>query len=617
MNAHQKRVKVLARIVIAVLMTAGASFVPVEGVARLVLYLVPYLVAGYDVLLEALEGIREREIFDECFLMVVATIGALALGEYSEACAVMILYQVGELFGDYASDRSRETIASLMDIRPDYANVEREGVIERVNPSGVVKGSVIMVRPGEKIPIDGVILEGHSAIDTKALTGESLPKDVAEGDEVLSGCVNMSGALRVRTTREFSDSAVSKILALVEHSQSRKAKAEKFITKFARVYTPAVCACALLLVIVPTLINPQDFSVWLYRALTFLVISCPCALVISVPLAFFCAVGGAGRAGILVKGGNFLESLAKVSCFAFDKTGTLTRGVFEVVAVHPEIRDERSLLHLAAHVEQYSLHPAAEALRRSFPVDGCAGSCEVSDVEEIAGLGVRAKVNGEVVCVGSSRLMEEAGASWHPCTKSSGTVIHIAIDGVYAGHVVISDVVKATSREAVRALKGEGVGRIAMLTGDTEASALEAAESVGIDEVYSELLPGDKAAKVEEFSRSGVTAFVGDGLNDAPVLALADVGVAMGALGSDAAIEAADVVIMNDDPLKAALAVKISRKCMRIVRQNIAFTLGVKVLCMVLGAVGLAGMWGAVFADVGVMVLAVINSVRAMFTDKG
>ena len=607
-----KRVKVLARVIIAVLMTAGASFVPVEGVARLAVYLVPYLVAGYDVLLEALEGIREREIFDECFLMAAATIGALALGEYSEACAVMILYQIGELFGDYASDRSRETIASLMDIRPDYANVEREGVIERVSPSEVVKGSVILVRPGEKIPIDGVILEGHSAIDTKALTGESLPKDVATGDEVLSGCVNMSAVLRVRTTREFSDSAVSKILALVEHSQSRKAKTEKFITKFARVYTPAVCGCALLLVIVPTLINPQDFSVWLYRALTFLVISCPCALVISVPLAFFCAVGGAGRAGILVKGGNFLESLARVSCFAFDKTGTLTRGVFEVVAVHPEIRDERSLLHLAAHVEQYSLHPAAEALRRAFPVDGCAGSCVVSDVEEIAGLGVRAKVNGEVVCVGSSRLMEEAGASWHPCTKSSGTVIHIAIDGIYAGHVVISDVVKPSSREAVSALKCEGVGRIAMLTGDTEASALEAAKSVGIEEVYSELLPGDKAAKVEEFSRSGVTAFVGDGLNDAPVLALADVGVAMGALGSDAAIEAADVVIMNDDPLKAALAVRISRKCMGIVRQNIAFTLGVKVLCMVLGAVGLAGMWGAVFADVGVMVLAVINSVQAM-----
>ncbi len=617
MNAHQKRVKVLARIVIAVLMTAGMSFVPVDGALRLVLYLVPYLAAGYDVLLEALEGIREREIFDECFLMAVATIGALVLGEYSEACAVMILYQVGEMFGDYASDRSRETIASLMDIRPDYANVEREGVIERVSPSGVEKGSVILVRPGEKIPIDGVILEGHSAIDTKALTGESLPKDVAEGEEVLSGCVNMSAVLRVRTTREFSDSAVSKILALVEHSQSRKAKAEKFITKFARVYTPAVCACALLLVIVPALINPQDFSVWLYRALTFLVISCPCALVISIPLAFFCAVGGAGRAGILVKGGNFLESLAKVSCFAFDKTGTLTRGVFEVVAVHPEIRDENSLLHLAAHVEQYSLHPAAEALRRAFPLEGKEDSCVVSDVEEIAGLGVRAKVNGEVVCVGSSRLMEEAGASWHPCTKSSGTVIHIAIDGVYAGHVVISDVVKPSSREAVRALKCEGVGRIAMLTGDTEASAREAAKSVGIDEVYSELLPGDKAAKVEEFARSGVTAFVGDGLNDAPVLALADVGVAMGALGSDAAIEAADVVIMNDDPLKAALAVKISRKCMRIVKQNIAFSIGVKVLCMVLGAVGLAGMWGAVFADVGVMVLAVINSVRAMFTDKG
>lgn len=609
---EQGELKGLARIVVAVLMTAGMSYVPVEGTARFLLYLVPYLVAGYDVLLEALDGIREREIFDECFLMAIATIGALVLGEYSEACAVMILYQVGELFGDYASDRSRETIASLMDIRPDYANVEREGVIERVSPSGVEKGSVILVKPGEKIPIDGVIIEGHSAIDTKALTGESLPKDVVAGDEVLSGCVNMSSVLRVKTSREFSDSAVSKILELVEHSQSRKAKAEKFITKFARVYTPAVCGCALLLAIIPTLLNPQEFSVWVYRALTFLVISCPCALVISIPLAFFAAVGGAGRAGILVKGGNFLEALSRVSCFAFDKTGTLTRGVFEVVAVHPDIRDKNTLLHLAAHVEQYSLHPAAEALRRAFPLSGEADGCVVSDVEELAGLGVRAKVNGEVVCVGSSRLMEEAGASWHPCTRTSGTVIHIAIDGVYAGHVVISDVVKPSSREAVSALKGAGVGRIAMLTGDTDASARAAAESVGIEEVYSELLPVDKAAKVEEFSRSGVTAFVGDGLNDAPVLALADVGIAMGALGSDAAIEAADVVIMNDDPLKAALAVRISRKCMGIVRQNIAFSIGVKVLCMLLGAVGLAGMWAAVFADVGVMVLAVINAVRAM-----
>ncbi|MBQ7543691.1 MAG: cadmium-translocating P-type ATPase [Synergistaceae bacterium] len=602
MNEHASK---LLRIIAACVVLACGLLFPQW---KLYLFLSAYVIAGYDVLLEALEGIRKREIFDECFLMAIATIGALVLGEYLEACAVMILYQTGELFQDYASDRSRKSITALMDIRPDYANVEHEGRVERAEPKDVPAGSVILVKPGEKIPIDGVIVEGHSAVDARALTGESVPVDKAEGDEVLSGCVNMTGVLRVRTTRDFQDSAVSKILDLVENAESRKAKAENFITRFAKVYTPAVCASALLLVIVPSLFSPKDFTLWLYRALTFLVISCPCALVIGIPLTFFAALGGAGRAGILVKGSNFLEGLAKTSCVVFDKTGTLTRGVFEVVAVHPDIRSEEELLHLAAHVERYSVHPAADALRRAYPNE--SDSCVVEEAEELAGLGVRARVNGETVCVGNSKLMEKAGAEWHPCSRSSGTVIHVAIDGVYAGHVVISDVVKDSSREAVNALRAEGITRIAMLTGDTKASAEAAGSAVGIDEVYAELLPADKVAHVEAMGNDVV--FVGDGINDAPVLARAGVGVAMGALGSDAAIEAADVVLMNDDPLKVAEAVRISRKCMRIVRENIAFTVGVKVLCMVLGALGMAGMWAAVFADVGVMVLAVMNALRAM-----
>lgn len=601
----------LLRVIIAGLLLAGGVFVPEWG---LLFFAASYIIAGYDVLLEAVEGIREHEIFGECFLMAIATIGALFLGEYSEACAVMLLYQVGELFGDYASDKTRESISALMDIRPDYAELERDGVLERVDPASVEMGSVIVVKPGAKIPLDGVIIDGHSAIDTKALTGESLPRDVGTGDEVLSGCVNMSGLLRVKTTREFGDSAVAKILELVENASSRKAKAERFITRFARVYTPAVCVLALLLVVVPSVINPADFTRWLYRALTFLVISCPCALVISVPLTFFAALGGAGRAGILVKGANFLESLSELSCVVFDKTGTLTRGVFEVVAVHPEKLSGKELLHLAAHVERYSVHPAAEALRQAYPDE--ADSCSVEDAEEIAGYGVKARVNGRSVCVGNSKLMDSVGAKWHPCTKSSGNVIHVALDGEYAGHVVISDVVKDTSRQAVSELRALGVARIAMLTGDTKASASDAAKTLGIDEVYAELLPADKAAKVEEFAKAGKVAFVGDGINDAPVLARSDVGVAMGALGSDAAVEAADVVVMNDDPLKVAEAVRISRKCVRIVRENIVFTVSVKVLCLALGAAGLAGMNAAVFADVGVMVLAVLNSLRAFLVKK-
>ena len=628
MNKH---VRALLRIVSACAVLCAGYCVPS---LRVVLFLAAYVIAGYDVLLEAVEGIREREVFGECFLMAVATIGALILGEYSEACAVMILYQTGELFGDYASDRSRDSITALMDIRPEYANLEyqtsesetrvhdgdthhaspQKTITKRVHPSEVATGSVILVKPGEKIPIDGVILDGHSALDTKALTGESIPRDVNTNDEVLSGCVNMSGLLRVKTTKDFGQSAVSKILELVENASSRKARAEKFITRFARVYTPAVCVCALLVALVPSILNPAEFTKWVYRALTFLVISCPCALVISVPLTFFAAIGGAGKAGILVKGSNFLEVLAGLKCAVFDKTGTLTRGVFEVVAVHPEILSETELLHLAAHVERYSAHPVADSLRRAYPNE--SDNCTVEEYEEFAGYGVRAKVNGREVYAGNSKLMDRAGtAKWHPCTKSSGHIIHVAIDGEYAGHVVISDVLKESAHEAVAALKREGVDRIVMLTGDTKASADDAAKNVGIGEVYAELLPADKVKKVEEFARDGRSAFVGDGINDAPVLAGADVGIAMGALGSDAAVEAADVVIMNDDPLKVAHAVRISRKCMRIVRENIAVPVAVKVVCMILGAAGLAGMRTAVFADVGMMVLAVVNAVRAMYTE--
>ena len=607
MNEHVRK---LLRIVSACAVLCAGYCVPS---LRVVLFLAAYVIAGWDVLFEVVEGIREREVFGECFLMAVATIGALILGEYSEACAVMILYQTGELFGDYASDRSRDSITALMDIRPEYANLEHDGQTKRVHPSEVATGRVILVKPGEKIPIDGVILEGHSALDTKALTGESIPRDVNPNDEVLSGCVNMSGLLRVKTMKDFGQSAVSKILELVENASSRKARAEKFITRFARVYTPAVCVSALLVAVVPSILNPAEFTKWVYRALTFLVISCPCALVISVPLTFFAAVGGAGKAGILVKGSNFLEVLAGLKCAVFDKTGTLTRGVFEVVAVHPEILSETELLHLAAHVERYSAHPVADSLRRAYPNE--SDDCTVEEYEEFAGYGVRAKVNGREVYAGNSKLMDRAGAKWHPCTKSSGHIIHVAIDGEYAGHVVISDVLKDSAGEGVAALKREGVDRIVMLTGDTKASADDAAKNVGIDEVYAELLPADKVKKVEEFARDGRTAFVGDGINDAPVLAGADVGIAMGALGSDAAVEAADVVIMNDDPVKVAEAVRISRKCMRIVRENIAVPVAVKVVCMILGAAGLAGMRAAVFADVGMMVLAVVNAVRAMYTE--
>ena len=601
-------------ITLARIITAGVLLVVLKvSKAPGLFYLLPYLVAGYDVLWEAVEGIREREIFDENFLMAVATVGALCLGyfytgDYLEAVAVMMFYQVGELFQDVATDASRKNIKSLMDIRPDYANIERDGKLERVAPDEVQTGTVITIRPGEKIPIDGVIVSGHSSLDTSALTGESLPRDVEEGGEVISGCVNLSGVLRVKTTREFSESTASKILELIEGAASRKSKSEKFITKFARVYTPAVCIAALALALIPPMFA-GSFATWLYRALIFLVISCPCALVASIPLAFFAGIGGASRKGILIKGSNFLEALSKVSCVVFDKTGTLTKGVFEVSAVHPDIRSEDDLLHLAAHVERYSTHPAANALRKAYPNE--ADTCKIEKSEEISGHGVRAIVNGEVVSVGNSKLMDMTGAAWHPCTKA-GTIIHVAIGETYAGHLVISDVVKSSSAEAVKTLKDMNIDSV-MLTGDSEAAAHEVADELGIATCHSELLPADKVQRLEEImTGSKVVAFVGDGINDAPVLSRADVGIAMGALGSDAAIEAADVVLMDDDPLRVPEAVKLSRRCMAIVRENIYFSIGVKLICLALGAFGVADMWLAVFADVGVMVIAVLNSIRAL-----
>ena len=609
MNREQKIT--LARIITAGILTFLFSFIDAPEKIKPFLFLIPYLTVGYDVLLEAFEGIRNREIFDENFLMAVATIGAFCLaifynGDYLEAVAVMLLYKIGELFEDFATERSRESITNLMDIRPDYAVIERNGKLERVKPEDIEPGTLITVSPGEKIPIDGIIETGHSSLDTGALTGESIPKDVSAGEEVLSGCVNLSGVLKIKTSKKFSESTASKILDLVENAASRKSKAENFITKFAKVYTPAVCYAALALAVVPTFFT-GDFSKWLYRALTFLVISCPCALVISIPLTFFAGLGGASRKGILIKGSNFLETLSKISCVIFDKTGTLTKGVFEVVAVHPDLRSENELLHLAAHVERYSNHPAANALRKAYPNE--ADDCKLESVEEISGYGVKAIVNGEEIHVGSSKFMDSIGAKWKACEKN-GTIIHISINKIYAGHIVISDVIKDNSAEAVKKLKSMGIKSV-MLTGDSESVAHEVAEKLGIENYFSELLPADKVQKAEEFLKKYKTAFVGDGINDAPVLSRADAGIAMGALGSDAAIEAADVVLMDDDPLKIPEAVKFSRKCLNIVKENIYFSIGVKLICLVLGALGFANMWLAVFADVGVMVLAVLNAIRA------
>ena len=621
MNPRQKRN--LIRIVVAAVLMVALAYVPLSGMARFLAYLVPYLIVGYDILLKAGKGIWRRQPLDECLLMAVATIGAMALavyedGDYTEGIAVMLFYQVGEWFQSYAVGRSRRNISELMDIRPDYANLVQSDGLQRVSPDSVAIGSTILVKPGEKVPLDGVVVEGQSSLNTVALTGESLPRRVKAGDEVISGCINEDGVLTIRTTKRFAESTVSRILQLVEEASSRKSKSEHFIAKFARVYTPIVVGAAAVLAVVPPIVNllggmGADWGTWVYRALVFLVISCPCALVISIPLSFFAGIGGASRAGVLIKGSNYLETLAAVDTVVFDKTGTLTKGVFEVTAIHPETIEPEELLHLAAHVERYSTHPIAVSLRTAYAHE--ADGCRVEAVEEVAGHGVRAKVNGHTICVGNEKMMEAVGAAWHPCEKE-GTIIHVAIDGVYAGHIVISDVIKANSTRAIEALHKNGIKRTVMLTGDAKKVAEHVAAALSLDEAYGELLPQDKVAKVEALlqqGRGGKLAFVGDGINDAPVLSRADVGIAMGAMGSDAAIEAADVVLMDDDPLKIAVAQRIARKTMRIVYENIVFSIGVKAVVLVLGAIGLANMWAAIFADVGVMVLAVLNAMRALF----
>lgn len=619
------------RIIVAAILMIVLHFAPVSGMVRFGLYLVPYLIIGYDILWKAFKGVKNRQPFDESLLMAIATLGAIILavyedGDYTEAIGVMLFYQIGEWFQSYAVGKSRRNISELMDIRPDYANVEREnGQLEAVDPDEVEVGTIIVVKPGEKIPIDGEVVEGSSTLNTSALTGESLPREVESGDEVISGCININGLLKIRTTKEFGESTVSKILDLVENASSRKSKAEDFISKFARVYTPAVVAAAIALALVPPFVRmgfmgvPADWDVWIYRALTFLVISCPCALVISIPLSFFAGIGGASKAGVLVKGSNYLETLSKVKTVVFDKTGTLTKGVFQVTAAHPQEMSEKELLHLAAHVERYSTHPIAASLRAAYPNE--SDSCRVEAVEEIAGEGIRAHVNGNVVCVGNSKMMEAVGAEWYDCHRhAAGTVIHVSINGRYAGHVIISDVVKETSKAAIAALKSVGVAKTVMLTGDAKEVADAVAKELGIDQVRSELLPADKVQNVEELlmenKGNGNLAFVGDGINDAPVLTRADIGIAMGAMGSDAAIEAADVVLMDDDPMKISRAIRISRKCLAIVNQNTWFSIGIKLVVLLLGAVGIANMWFAIFADVGVMILAVLNAMRALFAGR-
>lgn len=627
MTAKQK--KNLTRILLSAALIIALHFVPVTGWLRFLLYMIPYLIIGYDILIKAFKGLVNRQPFDECFLMAVATIGAIALGlvksgDYTEAVAVMLFYQIGEWFQSYAVGKSRRSISDLMDIRPDYANIEGEnGELTQVDPDDVEIGTTIVVQPGEKVPIDGVVLQGTSSLDTAALTGESMPRDVAAGDEVISGCINLSGLLKIRTSKEFGESTASKILELIEDAGSRKSKSEDFITKFARIYTPAVVYAAIALAILPPLLllalrMDPAWGTWAYRALTFLVVSCPCALVISIPLSFFAGIGGASKEGILVKGSNYLEILSQTKTVVFDKTGTLTRGKFAVTAVHPERLDEKELLHMAAHVERYSTHPIAAALREAYPDE--KDGCSVEDVTEIAGRGIRAKVSGKTVCVGNARMMDDIGAKWKPC-EQSGTIIHVAIDGEYEGHIVISDVIKEHSAQAIRDLKKNGVTKTVMLTGDAKAAAQQVASQLSVDEVHAELLPADKVAKVEELiaskkSPKDKVAFVGDGINDAPVLARADIGIAMGAMGSDAAIEAADIVLMDDDPLRIVTAIRISRKCLRIVRENIWFAIGVKLLCLLLTAVGIGNMWLAIFADVGVMIIAVLNAVRCLHAAK-
>lgn len=612
---RKKQKKTLVRIILSAVLLVAAALIPVGGIVKLVLFLIPYAVIGWDVLWKAIRNIAHGQVFDENFLMAIATVGAFALGEYPEGVAVMLFYQVGELFQSYAVGRSRQSIAALMDIRPDYANIEQDGKLVQVDPEDVAVGDTIVIKAGEKIPLDGVVLEGSSAVDTAALTGESLPRDVDPGDDVVSGCINQSGLLKVRVTKVFGESTVAKILDLVENSSSKKARAENFITRFARYYTPVVVIGAVLLAVLPPLLFGGDWSDWLQRALIFLVISCPCALVISVPLSFFGGIGGASKQGILVKGSNYLEALAKTETVVFDKTGTLTKGTFQVTAVHPDRISEGELLELAAMAESYSEHPISRSLREAYqkPVD----ASRVTDVEEISGHGVRAKVDGHDVYAGNGKWMDRIGASWRNCHRT-GTVVHVAVDGEYAGHIVISDAVKPDAAAAIEALKREGVKKTVMLTGDVKAVGEAVAREIGIDEVHAELLPGDKVDQVERLlkntSGKGKLAFVGDGINDAPVLSRADIGIAMGGLGSDAAIEAADIVLMDDKPSKLAVAVRISRKTLRIVRQNIVFALGIKLLFLALGAFGMANMWEAVFADVGVSVLAILNASRALRT---
>lgn len=617
MNKKQK--KALWRIIAATVMVVALELLPVEGWLKFALYLIPYLTIGYGTLIKAFKGLKNRQPFDENFLMAVATVGAVALGDYKEGVAVMIFYQIGELFEHIAVGKSRSSIGQLMDIRPDYANTEDEnGQLVRHDPDEIAIGTVIVVQPGEKIPIDGVIVEGTSVLNTAALTGESLPRNVSVGDEVISGCINDTGLLKIRTTKEFGESTASKILELVENASSRKSKSEAFISKFARIYTPAVCYSALALAIIPPVVNliagnAADFGTWIYRALTFLVISCPCALVISIPLSFFAGIGGASNAGVLVKGSNYMETLSKVKYVVFDKTGTMTQGVFEVAGIHHSAIDEQKLLEYAALAESYSTHPISQSLRKAVkePLD----KTRVSDVQEISGHGVTAVVDGHTVAAGNHRLMEQLGIEYVEC-HHAGTVVHVAIDGKYCGHILICDVVKPDAKDAIRALKSIGVKETVMLTGDSDKVAQSVAGELGIDKVYSQLLPEDKVKRVEELlaakGKDEMLAFVGDGINDAPVLSRADIGIAMGALGSDAAIEASDVVLMDDSPLKIAKAIRISRKCLRIVYENIYFAIGVKFICLALGAVGIANMWVAIFADVGVMVIAVLNAVRAL-----
>ena len=626
MNKKQK--KMLARILIAAALLIGFHFLPFTGYVRFVFYLIPYLVIGYDILIKAFKGIKNRQPFDESLLMAVATIGAIAIalygdGDYTEAIAVMLFYQIGEWFQSYAVGKSRRNISDLMDIRPDYANIEQDGKLEQVDPDEVEIGSVIVVQPGEKVPIDGIVMEGSSTLNTSALTGESLPRDAKEGDEIISGCINMTGVLKIRTTKEFGESTVSKILDLVENASSRKSRSEEFITKFARIYTPAVVYSAVALAVLPPLIRmfgmgiSADWGTWIYRALTFLVISCPCALVISIPLSFFAGIGGASNAGILVKGSNYLETLSRTKCVVFDKTGTLTQGVFEVNEVHHNEMDREKLLEYAALAESASSHPISRSLQRAYGRE--IDRSRVTDIREISGNGVTAMVDGIQVAVGNSKLMDKLGVKWIDCHQA-GTIIHMAVDGRYAGHIVISDIEKPHAKEAVRALRSAGVEKTVMLTGDSWKVAEHVAADLGIDEVHAELLPADKVEKVEELiekrPEKGKLAFVGDGINDAPVLSRADIGIAMGAMGSDAAIEAADIVLMDDDPLKIAKAIRISRKCLRIVYENIWFAIGIKLICLVFGAAGIANMWLAIFADVGVMIIAVLNAIRALFVKK-